>query len=99
MVDWGTVPQWLTAGIASGALVAAVISFTSQRETARKRAAIDFFLKTDLDHNMLEAHADFETTLKKLKKILVDGRTVRSFVEATDTENDYKKDFAILERP
>jgi Domain of unknown function (DUF4760) len=40
---------------------------------------------------MLEAHADFETALKKLKKILVDGRTVRSFVEATDTENDYKK--------
>jgi Domain of unknown function (DUF4760) len=91
MIDWGTAPQWITAGIAGGALGAAVISIISQRGTARKRAAIDFFLKTDLDGNMLQAHADFETALKKLKKHTADGGSVRSFVEGTETENDYKK--------
>jgi hypothetical protein len=92
MIDWGTVPQWITAGIAGGALGAAIISITSQRETARKRAAIDFFLKTDLDHNMLQAHADFETALKKLKKHMADSGSVRSFAEGTETGNDdYKK--------
>src|SRR5947209_7376433 len=68
MIDWGTVPQWLTAGIVGGALGAAVISITSQRETARKRAAVDFFLKTDLDANMLQAHAAFESALKQLQE-------------------------------
>jgi hypothetical protein len=91
MIDWGTVPQWLTAGIAGGALGAAVISITSQRETARKRAAVDFFLKTDLDANMLQAHADFESALKKLKKYAADGGSVRGFADGTETENDYKK--------
>jgi Domain of unknown function (DUF4760) len=91
MVDWGTLPQWLTAGIAGGALGAAVISITSQREIARKRAAIDFFLKTDLDQNMIVAHADFETALKKLKSHVANSGTVRSFAEEKETENDYKK--------
>lgn len=90
-MDLGTVPQWVTAGIAGGALVAAVISIISQRDTARKRAAIDFFLKTDLDSNMLQAHADFELALKKLKKHTADSGTIRSFAEGTETEIDYKK--------
>jgi hypothetical protein len=91
MIDWGTAPQCVTAGIAIGALGAAIISITSQREIARKRAAIDFFLKTDLDGNMLQAHADFESALKKLKKHAANGGTIRSFAEGTETEIDYKK--------
>lgn len=40
---------------------------------------------------MLQAHADFETALKKLKKHMADGESVRSFVEGKETEDDYKK--------
>jgi hypothetical protein len=42
MVDFGSVPQWITALIAGGALYAAWQSIKSQREIARKRAAMDF---------------------------------------------------------
>jgi hypothetical protein len=45
----GTIPQWITAAVAFLALVAAYRSIESQREIARKRAAMDFFTKTDMD--------------------------------------------------
>jgi hypothetical protein len=62
MTDWGTVPQWLTAGIAGGALIAAIISIRNQREIARKRAATDFFLKTEMDRDALESHKRYNST-------------------------------------
>jgi hypothetical protein len=44
-VDLGTLPQWLTVVVAIVAVKFARRSILSQRDTARKRAAIDFFLK------------------------------------------------------
>jgi hypothetical protein len=73
-----------TAFIASGALITAIVAIWMQTRVARRRAAIDFFLKTDLDHNMLEAHRDFGAAVKKLKSHLAAGQTVKSFEEANE---------------
>jgi Domain of unknown function (DUF4760) len=73
-----------TALIASGALITAIVAICKQTQVARRRAAIDFFLKTDLDHNMLEAHRDFRAAVKALKLHLAAGQTVRSFDEGDE---------------
>jgi len=73
-----------TAFIALCALITAIVAIRTQTRVARRRAAIDFFLKTDLDHNMLEAHRDYVAAVKKLKLHLAAGETVKSFEEAHD---------------
>ncbi len=58
-IDWGTVPQWITAvgvGIA-------IWGIWSQRSIARKRAAIDVFIKTEMDEKMTEAYDKFHAGL------------------------------------
>jgi hypothetical protein len=83
---WGTVPQWLTAGIAAFALIAAFLSIRSQREIARKRAAMDFFFKVEMDKTLLDAHKEFEKGTRSLKKHLDDGHSLAAF----DGNSDYK---------
>jgi hypothetical protein len=65
-----------TAFIAFCAFCTAIVAIYMQTLVARRRAAIDFFLKTDLDQNMLDAHRDFERTVKTLKARLAAGETV-----------------------
>jgi len=72
------------ASIAVGALITAIVAICMQTLVARRRAAIDFFLKTDLDHNMLEAHRDFRTAVKALKAHLAAGGTVKAFEETEE---------------
>ena len=79
MIDWGSVPQWGTALIAGGALYVGYKSIQSQREIARKRAAMDFFAKTEMDRNTLDAHKDFTKAMEKLKASLIDGKMSASF--------------------
>jgi Domain of unknown function (DUF4760) len=79
VIDWGSVPQWGTACIAAGALAVAYHSIQNQKEIARKRAAMDFFAKTEMDRNTLEAHKDFTGATKKLKASLVEGKMGPSF--------------------
>jgi Domain of unknown function (DUF4760) len=79
VIDWGSVPQWGTALIASGALYVGYKSILSQREIARKRAAMDFFAKTEMDRNTLDAHKDFTDATKKLKASLIEGKMSASF--------------------
>jgi len=62
----------------------AIIAILTQTRVARRRAAIDFFLKTDLDEKMLEAHKDFEKALKQLKVHLADGGAVKGFAETNE---------------
>src|ERR1700676_1041983 len=57
----------LTATVATVAGIVAVISILVTKSIARKRAAIDFFLKTDMDKGMVDAHKDFEAALEILK--------------------------------
>src|SRR6201999_4321920 len=84
MIDWGTVPQWLTALIAGGALIAASVSIGSQREIARKRAATDFFLKTEMDHETLESHKRYTKALAKLASSLNSNGEMPNSFEGTD---------------
>jgi hypothetical protein len=44
---WGNVPQWITAVVTFLAFITAAIGISIQYHFARKRAAIDFFLKTE----------------------------------------------------
>jgi hypothetical protein len=75
MVDLGSVPQWITAAVAVGALGAAMASIKSQREIARKRAATDFFLKTEMDREMLASHKKYLAAVDKLKSLLAKRKT------------------------
>jgi hypothetical protein len=45
-----------TASVAVGALGVATWSLNAQKAVARRRAAIDFFLKTEMDEKMLAAY-------------------------------------------
>jgi hypothetical protein len=58
-LDAGGLAQIVTAGIALAAAIIAVISILNQRNIARRRAAIDFFLKTQMDDTMIELYNDF----------------------------------------
>lgn len=48
-----------TATIAATAAIIALWSLYVQRDTARRRAAIDFFLKTEMDEKVIEAFNKF----------------------------------------
>jgi hypothetical protein len=61
-LDWGNVPQWITAVIAVCAAAVAAIGITVQWRLARRRAAIDFFLKTEADKHLVDRW------VKKLKQ-------------------------------
>lgn len=76
---------FITALIALGAVATAITAILTQARIARRRAAIDFFLKTDLDEKMLEAHREFEASIKLLKSHTAGGGTVGDFAAANDT--------------
>src|SRR5262245_43673401 len=83
--DWGTVPQWGTVAIALCALFVAVGSIRSQREIARKRAATDFFLKTEMDTAILQSHEKFLEAIDKLKMVVTDkGEMQNSFANTPE---------------
>lgn len=73
-----------TALIALGALCTAIGAIAAQKSIARKRAAIDFFLKTDLDQNMLEAHREFEAAVILLKAHLATGGSIEDFSKTNE---------------
>jgi hypothetical protein len=58
-VNWEEIAKLAPIGtviIASGALCVATWSLLAQKAVARRRAAIDFFLKTEMDEKMLAAY-------------------------------------------
>jgi hypothetical protein len=57
-----------TAGVALLALVIAVASIVTQRRIARRRAAIDFFLKTEMDEKMVSAFEALEDSIRALQQ-------------------------------
>lgn len=56
----------VTATAAVTAVIIATISILVQRSIARKRAAIDFFLKTEMDDKLLIAYDDFNKGISAL---------------------------------
>jgi Domain of unknown function (DUF4760) len=67
-MELGTLPQWVTAVIATVAGGIATWSIISQRAIARRRAAFDVFLKTETDEKMLTAYDNFHTGIIEMKK-------------------------------
>jgi Domain of unknown function (DUF4760) len=51
------------------ALCAALWSIGAQKRLARRRAAIDFFLKTEMDDKMLQAWDNYLIAVKELKNV------------------------------
>ena len=54
--------------VAAAAFMVAWRSLSAQKSIARKRAAIDVFLKTEMDHNMIEAFSAYESAVDELEK-------------------------------
>jgi hypothetical protein len=67
-MDFGPIPQWVTAVIATAGGGIAIWSIMSQRAIARRRAAFDVFLKTETDEKMLTAYDNFHTGIIEMKK-------------------------------
>jgi hypothetical protein len=66
---WETVAKFAPIGTALIALSAAIIALCAiraQRDIARRRAAIDFFLKTELDPTALELWKRFKTHIPSI---------------------------------
>jgi len=56
-----------TAAIAALALIIAINSIRVQRAVARRRAAIDLFMKSEMDPAMLDAYDKYEAALNELE--------------------------------
>jgi hypothetical protein len=69
--DWGSVPQWITAIVAVFAVLVAAVGIAVQRSVARKRAAVDFFIKTEMDRHLLDSYDDFWTGIDCMKTMEV----------------------------
>jgi hypothetical protein len=75
-VDWGSVPQWITAIVAVTAVGVAAIGIAVQKNVARKRAAVDFFIKTEMDKHLLDAYDEFWDGIKRMNTMaLIDFAT------------------------
>jgi hypothetical protein len=85
MSDWGTVPQWATAVIATLAFGGAIYSVWSQRDVARKRAAVDVFIKTEMDEKMIVAYDNFHTGLEEMRK----AATIADFCTSAAARDHY----------
>jgi hypothetical protein len=57
-------------GIAGLALITAVTSIAVQRKLARCRAAVDFFVKTEMDEAMIVAFRSFDDAVKEFRSFL-----------------------------
>jgi hypothetical protein len=73
-----------TAVIALLAAVIALIALFIQRDTARRRAAIDFFLKTEMDNDLIDAYNDFNDLAPQIAAII-------SRPTLSKRDDDYKK--------
>ncbi|MGC1860812.1 MAG: DUF4760 domain-containing protein [Methylocystis sp.] len=70
MICWEEVAKLApiaTASIALVALFVAMISIRTQKAVARNRAAIDVFLKTEMDKEMLAAYRAYTAALRNLE--------------------------------
>jgi hypothetical protein len=80
-LELGSIPQWLTAIAAIFALGIAAISVLTQREIARKRAAMDFFTKTEMDKHTLDQHELYKKAIKELDEYSQANKPLEKFAE------------------
>lgn len=84
-MDYGTLPQWVTAGIATIAGIIALINMFWQRAIAKRRAAFDIFLKTETDEKMLTAYDNFHKGIIALSE----SPNAESFCTSDNTRESY----------
>jgi hypothetical protein len=72
-----------TASVAGLALVVAIASILVQRSLARKKQAIDFFLKTEMDEKMVQAWSNYTKAIAKWREIQV---PVKVWIQSYPTE-------------
>jgi hypothetical protein len=73
MSFWETAGKFASIVTAIIALAAACIAWraiNAQRDIARRRAAIDFFLKTEMDEKVIELYREFEQTTPKIREVI-----------------------------
>jgi hypothetical protein len=76
IVPWNKLAMYapiLTATIAAIAVFVALVSIRVQRSIARKRAAIDVFIKTEMDQSMIAAYEAFREGRGVLNKVTNDA--------------------------
>jgi hypothetical protein len=59
-----------TAGVATLAAAIALAAMFAQRDTAKRRAAIDFFLKTEMDEAIIKAYEKFEELTSRIAALI-----------------------------
>ncbi len=69
-----------TATIALAAAIIAFFAIRAQRDIARRRAAIDFFLKTEMDKTIIDLYNDF----KRIAPSIVSLPSVPDFAKTDD---------------
>jgi Domain of unknown function (DUF4760) len=82
----------VTAFIAMCALFVAMRSISTQKAVARKRAAIDVFLKTEMDREMLAAYSGYDAALRNLEKVAsiedfsrtAEYRSIRTYLDVNE---------------
>ena len=79
-----------TATVALTAVVVATIGIAVQRIIARKRAAVDIFLKTEMDKHLVEAWDALELAVVELR--------AASSVESFCSESRYKEHYLNMRR-
>lgn len=84
-MDWGTLPQWVTAAIATAAGVIAIINIQAQRRIARRRATFDLFLKTEADEKMLDAYDKFHDAIG----VMQNASSPAEFCTSKETRKEY----------
>lgn len=71
-MDLGNVPQWITAIVAISAAAIAATGIAIQYRLTRKRAVVDFFLKTEGDWHLLQAYDQFWNAIDLMKTMQID---------------------------
>jgi hypothetical protein len=84
VVDVGSLPQWVTVVVAVFALGTAIVSISIQKGIARKRAAIDFFLKTEMDPDAKKSHDEYKKAIDPLRMIVTDKGVMGNSFANTD---------------
>ena len=60
----------MTAGVALTAAIIALCAIRAQKDIARRRAAIDFFLKTEMDEKAITLYERFKELSPTIKDLL-----------------------------
>jgi len=74
----------ITATVASIAGIVAVVSIIVTKQLARRRAAIDFFLKTEADKSIVEIFQRFDESLETVNQDIDEGKKLNEITKTKE---------------